>query len=208
MSKRRMGVLAVLAIAAAGSVSTAKGQVIRNANVVHYERVRLGKVWRWNPWLGWHVHDEHAWVAVADGPRPAVPREARPSKPKSVEPIKAPKNGLTPVAGTIGHPQTDDKESRIIRGQSPDDGRKSEQPLTLPMAPQGRLIVYNEACVRRYISINGEGYWVAPGRSGEFWVPHAVVEVYLPYWEQPKLMGMSNWRWNGRCHQMGIRIYR
>jgi len=69
----------------------------------------------------------------------------------------------------------------------------------------GTLILQNDTGVSQVATINGRRYQVPPGRS-ELPVPRAVLEVYLPWYEQPKLWGMSNWRWTGQRYEMVIAI--
>lgn len=72
---------------------------------------------------------------------------------------------------------------------------------------RGKLVLHNLTGVSQDVSINGIRLRIRAGRT-ETWVPHAIVEVYLPWFESPKLWGMSNWRWTGHHHEMVISIRR
>ena len=69
----------------------------------------------------------------------------------------------------------------------------------------GKLILQNLSGLSHYVSVNGTRHLVSPGRT-EIWIPRAIVEVYLPHHESPKLWGMSNWKWTGQHHEMLINI--
>jgi len=80
-----------------------------------------------------------------------------------------------------------------------------EQVKPPPPMLTGTLILQNDTGVTQVAAINGGRYQVLPGRS-ELPVPRAILEVYLPSYEQPKLWGMSNWRWTGQRYEMLIEM--
>ena len=80
-----------------------------------------------------------------------------------------------------------------------------EKEVEPPPMLTGTLILQNDTGVTQVATINGIRYQVPPGRS-ELPVPRAILEVYLPWYEQPKLWGMSNWRWTGQRYEMLIEI--
>jgi hypothetical protein len=76
--------------------------------------------------------------------------------------------------------------------------------VPVPAVPiQGKVVLQNWTGNRQYVSVNGLRFWVEPGYT-EVWVGYSPAEVYIPGVEQPKLFGMSMWRWNGREYEMRI----
>lgn len=131
----------------------------------------------------WHWTASLGWHThdhYADVPhRTAVPMP-------TAHPISAPENQPTPA----------NKGSKELEPQP--------APL-VPKAPQGKFVVLNHSGVNRYVSINGARFYAAPGRT-ELWIPRGIVEAYLTYWESPKLLGTSFWRWTGRHYEMALHI--
>jgi len=74
-----------------------------------------------------------------------------------------------------------------------------------PSASLGKFVILNQTGISRYVSVNGMRFYVPPGRT-ELWIPRGIVEAYLPYWEPPKLLGMSLWRWTGQHYEMSLHI--
>jgi len=81
------------------------------------------------------------------------------------------------------------------------------QPKPRPLVPvaDGRFVIFNRTGVSQYVSVNGLRFYAAPGRT-EMKIPRTIVEAYLPGFECPKLLGMSNWRWTGRQYEMWMDI--
>lgn len=103
-----------------------------------------------------------------------------------------------------------ESESRTIsdRLQSIQSQLDELKPTAKPLVPepaQGRFVIRNWTGVTRCVSVNGLRFNVHPGWT-EIKVPHALVEAYLPGFEAPKLLGMSNWRWTGQDYEMRLDI--
>lgn len=84
-----------------------------------------------------------------------------------------------------------------------DKPKRSTSPKPVPM--HGRLVVENWTGKSHRMVVNGQSYWVSPGRT-ILTVPHAIVEAYMPNHEGPKLWGLSNWKWNGQGYEMFITL--
>jgi len=153
-----------------------------NASPVHYHRVYQGTTWHWTPRLGWHTHDHYVdvphWTAVSV---------------VAAQPISAPEVNSS----------ARDNRPTLAKKESEDVAPQLTSPV--PVAPKGKFVVLNHSGVNRYVSINGARFYAAPGRT-ELWIPRGIVEAYLPYWESPKLLGTSFWRWTGQHYEMSLHI--
>ena len=100
---------------------------------------------------------------------------------------------------------TSDLQKKLLPETMLREEGDQEQVKPPPPVLTGTLLLQNETGVTQVATINGTRYQVSPGRS-ELPVPRAILEVYLPGHEQPKLWGMSNWRWSGQRYEMLIEI--
>ena len=100
---------------------------------------------------------------------------------------------------------TSDLQKKLLPQTMLQEEREEKEVEPAPPAWTGTLIMQNDTGVTQVATINGTRYQVPPGRS-ELRVPRAILEVYLPGHEQPKLWGMSNWRWSGQRYEMLIEI--
>ena len=102
--------------------------------------------------------------------------------------------------------QVKSQERREVKKSSStfaDNSSNSPSPTPVPM--QGRLVLQNWTGQSHRVVVNGQTYWVSPGRT-VLSVPHAIVEAYMPAHEGPQLFGMSNWKWNGQGYEMFITL--
>lgn len=118
------------------------------------------------------------------------------------------KGTVPPVSG--GRIDTLESESlriddRLVHVESQLKKLESPARLRAPGPSQGKFVILNQTGVSRYISVSGMRFYAAPGRT-ELWIPRGIVEAYLPYWESPKRLGKSFWRWTGQHYEMLLHI--
>jgi hypothetical protein len=134
-----------------------------------------------------------------------IPVPARPIAPSFPgEDVNGQASSAQQLAGLAeGSRQINDRLGRI-QGQL-DELRSAVMPSAPVVPTHGTLVIRNWTGVSQYISVNGRQFYVRPGLT-TVTVPHAIVEVYLPGFEMPKLMGVSNWRRTGRGYEMPLDI--
>ena len=121
-----------------------------------------------------------------------------------VLPPTAPDTDATSPSLSTSNDRLTRLEEKLDQLQQQLDGKRALN-QAVPVSTQGRLVVQNLTGVAHYLSVNQVRYYVQPGRT-DIWVPHQVVEVYLPWHESPKLFGMSLWKWTGRDYEMRLDV--
>jgi hypothetical protein len=141
----------------------------------------------------------------ADSPPALAPETARPPVRSILQQDGVAQPGATTRSAAALREEIRQLKQRIQVLEGHLAAIEGRQPYGTTQPVNGKLVLDNQTPNSHWVSVNGDLYPVAPGRT-EIVIRVNRATIYLPYHEGPKQWDLDRWRWNGQNYELLLTI--